>query len=74
MAILAGLVVGALIAPIAGYFLKSFLPVPDGFHLYPGALGIAALFGLLTTVAFSILPLGRCPDDQGDRTVPVAIL
>jgi putative ABC transport system permease protein len=59
VAILGGLIVGALITPIAAYFLEGYVPVPKGFHVYPAALGIAALFGLLTTVAFSILPLGR---------------
>jgi putative ABC transport system permease protein len=59
VAILGGLIVGAAITPIAAHFLEGFVPVAKGFHLYPAALGIAALFGLLTTIAFSILPLGR---------------
>jgi putative ABC transport system permease protein len=59
LAILGGLFVGAFVTPIAGYFLDGFLPVPDGFPIYPRALAIAAAFGLLTTAAFSILPLGR---------------
>jgi putative ABC transport system permease protein len=59
VAILGGLIVGAAVTPIAAHFLEGYVPVPKGFHLYPDALGIAALFGLLTTVAFSILPLGR---------------
>lgn len=59
IAILAGLLVGALITPVAGYFLKGFLPMPGGFPFYPSALAIAAAFGFLTTIAFSILPLGR---------------
>jgi putative ABC transport system permease protein len=59
IAILAGLVIGAAITPIAGYFLEGYVPVPRGINLYPSALGIAALFGFLTTIAFSILPLGR---------------
>jgi putative ABC transport system permease protein len=59
LAIAGGLIVGIFITPIAGYFLRGFLPVPDGFPIYPRALAIAAAFGLLTTSAFSILPLGR---------------
>ena len=59
VAIAMGLVLGALITPVAGYFLKGFLPVPEGFPVYPAALLIAAAFGFLTTIAFSILPLGR---------------
>ncbi|MGV3550390.1 ABC transporter permease [Rhizobium sp.] len=58
-AILGGLIIGAAITPIAAHFLEGYVPVPKGFAVYPGALAIAALFGLLTTIAFSILPLGR---------------
>jgi len=59
LAISGGLIVGAVITPVAGYFLRGFLPVADGFPVYLRALAIAAAFGLLTTIAFSILPLGR---------------
>jgi len=59
VAILAGLVIGAAITPIAAHFLAGYVPVPKGFTVYPVALAIAALFGFLTTIAFSILPLGR---------------
>jgi putative ABC transport system permease protein len=59
VAILAGLVIGTIITPVAGYFLKDFIPIPEGFPFYPGALLVAAIFGLLTAIAFSILPLGR---------------
>jgi putative ABC transport system permease protein len=59
IAIVAGLILGAAITPVAGYFLKDFIPIPPGFPFYPKALAVAAAFGLLTTIAFSILPLGR---------------
>jgi putative ABC transport system permease protein len=59
VAILAGLLAGVVITPVAGYFLKDFIPVPEGFPFYPRALLVAAMFGLLTAIAFSILPLGR---------------
>jgi putative ABC transport system permease protein len=59
VAIVAGLAIGTIVTPIAGYFLKGFIPIPVGFPFYPGALLVAALFGLLTAIAFSILPLGR---------------
>jgi putative ABC transport system permease protein len=36
------------------------VPTEGGF--YPGALALAALFGLLVTLAFAILPLGRARD------------
>ena len=59
VAILGGLVIGAGITPLAAHFLEGYVPVPKGFTVYPGALAVAALFGFLTTIAFSILPLGR---------------
>lgn len=59
VAILGGLMVGAAVTPVAAHFLEGYVPVPKSFALYPDALAIAALFGLLTTIAFSILPLGR---------------
>jgi putative ABC transport system permease protein len=59
VAILGGLLIGAAITPVAAHFLDGYVPVPKGFTIYPAALGIAALFGYLTTIAFSILPLGR---------------
>ncbi|MBB1249586.1 ABC transporter permease [Rhizobium sp. G21] len=59
LAIIGGLAVGAAITPVVGYFLKGYMPAPEGLTLYPRALGLAALFGLLITLAFSILPLGR---------------
>ena len=59
VAIAGGVIVGAAVTPIAAHFLEGYVPVPKGFQLYADALGIAALFGFLTTIAFSILPLGR---------------
>ncbi|MCV3767363.1 ABC transporter permease [Rhizobium sp. TRM95796] len=59
LAIIGGLAVGAAITPVVGYFLKGYMPAPEGLTLYPRALGLATLFGLLITLAFSILPLGR---------------
>ncbi|OBZ94279.1 glycosyl transferase family 1 [Pararhizobium polonicum] len=63
-----GLVLGALIPFVAAQFLAGMLPVSTAFQLYPGALGLAALFGLLTSLAFAILPLGRA------REVPATAL
>ncbi|MCA1442016.1 ABC transporter permease [Ensifer sp. IC4062] len=63
-----GLVFGALIPFVAAQFLADVLPVPTSFQLYPSALGLAALFGLLTALAFAILPLGRA------RRVPATAL
>ncbi|MBB6508775.1 putative ABC transport system permease protein [Rhizobium soli] len=66
--ILAGLVIGAVSPIVALRFLEGVLPVPDGINIYPSALGLAALFGLLITFAFAILPLGHA------REVPATAL
>ena len=42
--------------------LSSVIPVPAEGGIYFGALGMAALFGLLVTLAFALLPLGRARD------------
>ncbi|MBB3594493.1 putative ABC transport system permease protein [Rhizobium sp. BK529] len=66
--ILVGLVVGALSPMLAAQFLAQFLPVSTDPTLYPGALLLAAVFGMLTTLAFAILPLGHA------REVPATAL
>jgi putative ABC transport system permease protein len=63
-----GLVIGALSPIFAAQFLAQFLPVSTTPTLYPGALLLAALFGILTTLAFAILPLGHA------REVPATAL
>lgn len=57
-----GLVLGALMPFAATAALSSVIPVPVEGSVYPGALGMAALFGLLVTLAFALLPLGRARD------------
>ncbi|WP_042119083.1 ABC transporter permease [Rhizobium etli] len=66
--VMIGLVVGALSPIFAAQFLAQFLPVSTAPTLYPGALLLAALFGILTTLAFAILPLGHA------REVPATAL
>ncbi|WFR95009.1 ABC transporter permease [Rhizobium tumorigenes] len=66
--ILVGLVIGAIAPIFASQFMAQFLPVSTAPTLYPGALTLAALFGLLTTLAFAILPLGHA------REVPATAL
>ncbi len=60
--IVIGLVIAAIIPYAAGYALRDVLPIAAKGGFYPGALAWAALFGLLTTLAFAILPLGRARD------------
>ncbi|OWO96451.1 glycosyl transferase family 1 [Rhizobium esperanzae] len=66
--IMIGLVIGALSPIFAAQFLAQFLPVSTAPTLYPGALLLATLFGILTTLAFAILPLGYA------REVPATAL
>ncbi|WP_029010821.1 ABC transporter permease [Azospirillum halopraeferens] len=63
-----GLVAGAVAPLLLGSLLEGLLPVALHVGLYPGALGIAALFGLLTALTFSLWPLGRA------REVPAGAL
>jgi putative ABC transport system permease protein len=42
--------------------LANYLPVAGGGGFFPGALALAAVFGLITTLAFAIIPLGRARD------------
>ncbi|THF57123.1 ABC transporter permease [Ollibium composti] len=62
MAIVAGLALSALMPFAADRALRSLVPLPAEGGVYPGALALAALFGLLVTLAFAILPLGRARD------------
>ena len=54
-----GLVLGAAAPPLVGVLIKDLLPVKAEFGVYPGALALAAGFGLLTAIAFSAWPIGR---------------
>jgi putative ABC transport system permease protein len=54
-----GLVIGAAAPILAAQFLAQFLPVSTAPTLYPVALSLAVLFGVLTTLAFAIMPLGH---------------
>lgn len=63
-----GLVIGAIAPMIASRFLIGILPVSDANAIYPVALLMAAVFGLLTALAFALLPLGRA------RAIPATAL
>ncbi|MGB3897212.1 MAG: FtsX-like permease family protein, partial [Mesorhizobium sp.] len=62
LGIVAGLVLAALMPFAASAALGSVIPVPAAGGFYPGALLLAVLFGVLTTLAFALLPLGRARD------------
>ena len=62
LGVLAGLAAGAL-APVAvSRLLEGLLPVPVALGVYPGVLGLAVLFGLLTAVTFTVWPLSRAQE------------
>jgi putative ABC transport system permease protein len=55
--IAAALVLGALAPAIASPLLAGVLPVSVRVGIYPAPLALAALFGALTTLVFSLWPL-----------------
>ena len=60
-----GLAAGAIL-PIAGaWLLRDILPVPAETGVYPGALSLAAAYGVLTAFAFALWPLGRAAQIPG---------
>ncbi|WP_431283857.1 ABC transporter permease [Humitalea sp. 24SJ18S-53] len=60
-----GLVIGAGLTGLAASAIGDALPVPPRLGFYPLPLGLAALYGLLTALAFSLWPLGRAREIPG---------
>jgi len=58
-AIAAGLAIGAAAAPVLAALLGEALPVPLAGAVHPAPLALAAAYGALTMLAFSLWPLGR---------------
>jgi putative ABC transport system permease protein len=54
-----GLAAGYGLTALAAGALAGSLPVPPRLAPYPGPLALAALYGLLTALAFALWPLGR---------------
>ncbi len=54
-----GLLAGVLVTPLLALALKDLLPVETGFVIEPGALAIAAAYGLLVALTFAVTPLLR---------------
>lgn len=54
-----GLVAGFWLTWLGAQALAGALPVPPRFGIYPAPLALAALYGLLTALTFSLWPLGR---------------
>lgn len=59
-----GLALGAAMPFGLAAALGSILPIPIAPTLAPTELGLAAVYGLLTALAFSLAPLGRAHDIQ----------
>lgn len=62
IAIVIGLALAAAMPFAASAMLASLIPVPAEAGLYPAALALAALYGILVTLAFALIPLGRARD------------
>ena len=54
-----GLLLGGLGPILLGPLIAAQLPFPAVFSVYPGALGEAALYGVLTAFIFALWPLAR---------------
>ena len=72
--VLIGLAVGALLPIAMAAWLKDVLPVPPVLGIYPAPLALAAAYGLLTALAFSLWPLGRAARIPGSALFRDALL
>ena len=68
LAIVIGLAIGIATPSLIGPLVADKLPVAARAGIYPGPLLVAAAFGLLTTLAFTLWPVARA------REVPAAAL
>ncbi len=57
-----GVALGGLAPLLLAPLIEARLPVPAAFSLYPAPLFEAALYGLLTALAFTLWPLARSED------------
>ncbi len=85
LGIAVALLLGTLAPMIAAPLLAGVLPISVRFGIHPAPLALAALFGLLTTLVFSLWPLagvGRVPAgalfrdtiDRARRRIPAPAL
>lgn len=57
-----GVILGGGIPLLAGPLIEARLPVPAEVGIYPGPLGEAALYGVLTALLFALWPIARTED------------
>ncbi len=57
-----GLVLGGVTPALAAWLAGAALPVPPVVDFYPSPLILAAAFGILTTIIFTLWPLARARD------------
>ena len=62
LGIVIGLTLGAFVPLLLSPVIEARLPIPASFALYPAPLIEAALYGLLTALAFTLWPLARSED------------
>ncbi|MEM8586758.1 MAG: FtsX-like permease family protein [Pseudomonadota bacterium] len=62
LGIIIGLIVGAVVPVLVGDLVSELLPISVSIGIYPSALLLAAGFGVLTTLAFSIWPIAKARD------------
>ncbi|APE44650.1 drug:proton antiporter [Sulfitobacter alexandrii] len=77
-----GVILGGLVPLLLSPVIASRLPLPTSFALYPAPLAEAAIYGLLTALAFTLWPLARSEDVRaatlfrdawaGARSLPAA--
>ncbi len=54
-----GVVLGALVPLLLAPLIEARLPIPTAFAIYPAPLAEAAIYGILTALAFTLWPLAR---------------
>ena len=59
LGIVIGLALGALVPLLLSPLIEARLPVPATFAIYPAPLLEAAIYGILTALAFTLWPLAR---------------
>ncbi len=62
LGVIIGLLLGAFVPLLLSPIIAARLPLPTSFAIYPAPLVEAALYGMLTALAFTLWPLARSED------------